>query len=140
MGEVRYTIVKRQVYKDGQMVDIYCPKIVTDGTVDTKSISTKGAVAGTLSTVEFSRYAKGLVQIMMMDLLDGKSVKLDKLGIISPMINATMVDTEEACTVDTIVRKSVKYTPSTELKERLKDDVSFRKATNLDVGIHKTTE
>ena len=137
MGKIRYVIVKREVYVKGEKKTVYYPKIVSDGTQDTKALSKKGALAGTLSAPEFSAYAKGLMTLMEGHLLDGLSVRLDGFGTFSPSISATMVDTPEACTASTINKKTVRFTPSEELKQRLKDEVYYRKADNIDKGLNQ---
>lgn len=137
MGRIRYVIVKREVYVKGEKKTIYYPQKLSDGLQDTKSLSKKAALAGTLSAPEFAAYAKGLMTIMEGHLLDGMTVRLDGFGTFSPNISATMVQKKEDCTADTITKKTVRFTPSEELKQRLKSEVYYRKADNIDKGLNQ---
>ncbi len=134
MATIRFTVVKRTVKIKGVDTEIYYPILVSDGKLDTKELSKKGAMAGTLSTVEFTKYARGIVDIMKRDIVFGRGVRLDALGTFKPFIRSRFVTEEKDCTATTIVKKGISFTMSEELKTNIKNNVSFRKADNIDKG------
>jgi len=83
-----------------------------------------GAHRGTVQLV-----IAGLVDVMINDLDDGKSVKLGEFGTFRPAVNAKAVDNEEEATASTIYRKKIVFTPGKSLKRALEDMSVTRMAT-----------
>lgn len=65
-----------------------------------------GAHRGTVQLV-----IAGLVDVLVNNIEDGKSVQLGEFGTFRPAINAKAADTEEEANATKIYRKTVKFTP-----------------------------
>lgn len=68
---------------------------------------------------------------VLAELMEGNPVSLGKLGTLTPVFSAKAVDTLEEATEKTITRKYLRYTPSMELRDGVK---------NISVELDKTDQ
>lgn len=88
-----------------------------------QSSLTTGDVKNCLDRLEF---------VIKQHLLEGRSVKLDDLGIFSVQLHTLGTDTEKLFKADMIKRLLVRFLPSSRLKDALRvgrQDVSFNNVT-----------
>lgn len=114
---LKYVVTKQVFGFDPTKTEKYVARQVTSGQVNFSKLCTQvgqicGAHRGTVQLV-----IAGLVDALVNNLDDGKSVQLGEFGIFRPGIRAKASETEEAVTARSIYRRRVLFTPGAALKD-----------------------
>ena len=114
---LKYVVTKQVFGFDPTKTEKYVARQVTSGQVSFSKLCTQvgqicGAHRGTVQLV-----IAGLVDALVNNLDDGKSVQLGEFGIFRPGIRAKASETEEGVTASSIYRRRVLFTPGTALKD-----------------------
>lgn len=126
---IQYTIEKKALPTDRTKSKYYA-KIVRGATLDTEKIAKLLQERTTLDIGEIYGFLLALSKGIRHYVTDSYVVEVEGLGIFTPTIKATAVDTEEELKAETITRKGVNYRPTSNMKADYKD-IKFTKA-NLD--------
>ncbi|MCC8188759.1 MAG: DNA-binding protein [Bacteroides sp.] len=118
---LKYVITKRIFGFDPEKTEKYVPRSVTMGEVSFEKLCQNvtlicGAHRGVVQQV-----IAGLVDAMVRDLDDGKSVRLGEFGNFRPSVRAHSADREEEVSADNIYRKHILFTPGKLFKRTLKE-------------------
>ncbi|MCD8081268.1 MAG: DNA-binding protein [Bacteroides sp.] len=118
---LKYVITKRTFGFDPEKTEKYVPRSVTMGEVSFEKLCQNvtlicGAHRGVVQQV-----IAGLVDAMVRDLDDGKSVRLGEFGIFRPGVRAHSADSEEEVSAENIYRKHILFTPGKLFKRTLKE-------------------
>lgn len=116
---LKYVVTKQVFAFDETQSEKFVVKQVSSGKVSFSKLCTQvgqicGAHRGTVQLV-----IAGLVDVLINNIEDGKSVQLGEFGTFRPAINAKAADTEEEANATTIYRKTVRFSPGTGLKNTL---------------------
>ncbi|MDL2303558.1 DNA-binding protein [Dysgonomonas sp. OttesenSCG-928-D17] len=114
---LKYVVTKQVFGFDPTKTEKFVARQVTSGQVNFSKLCTQvgqicGAHRGTVQLV-----IAGLVDALVNNLDDGKSVQLGEFGIFRPGIRAKASETEEAVTASSIYRRRVLFTPGAALKD-----------------------
>lgn len=114
---LKYIVTKQTFGFDPDKTEKYVPRQVLSGQVNFKKLCTQvgqicGAHRGTVQLV-----ITGLVDALVNNLDDGKSVQLGEFGTFRPAIRAKASDEKENATVDRIYRRRINFTPGTALQD-----------------------
>lgn len=126
---IQYTIEKKALPTDRTKSKYYA-KIVRGATLDTEKIAKLLQERTTLDIGEIYGFLLALSKGIRHYVTDSYVVEVEGLGIFTPTIKATAVDTEEELKAETITKKGVNYRPTSNMKADYKD-IKFTKA-NLD--------
>lgn len=126
---IQYTIEKKALPTDRTKSKYYA-KIVRGATLDTEKIAKLLQERTTLDIGEIYGFLLALSKGIRHYVTDSYVVEVEGLGIFTPTIKATAVDTEEELKAETITRKGVNYRPTSNMKADYKE-IKFTKA-NLD--------
>ena len=126
---IQYTIEKKALPTDRTKSKYYA-KIVRGATLDTEKIAKLLQERTTLDIGEIYGFLLALSKGIRHYVTDSYVVEVEGLGIFTPTIKATAVDTEEELKAETITRKGVNYRPTSNMKADYKE-IKFAKA-NLD--------
>ena len=126
---IQYTIEKKASPADRSKSKYYA-KIVRGATLDTEKIAKLLQERTTLDIGEIYGFLLALSKGIRHYVTDSYVVEVEGLGIFTPTIKATAVDTEEELKAETITRKGVNYRPTSNMKADYKE-IKFSKA-NLD--------
>jgi len=126
---LKYVVTKQVFGFDETRTAKYVPKQVLSGQVSFTKLCTQvgqicGAHRGTVQLV-----IAGLVDAMVNNLDDGKSVQLGEFGIFRPAIRAKASDKEEDVNAEKIYRRKINFTPGMALKDMMKKTSVTRFAT-----------
>ncbi|WP_195438931.1 HU family DNA-binding protein [Bacteroides thetaiotaomicron] len=118
---LKYVVAKQVFAFDETKSEKYVVKQVSSGKISFSKLCTQvgqicGAHRGTVQLV-----IAGLVDVLVNNIEDGKSVQLGEFGTFRPAINAKAADTEEEANATKIYRKTVKFTPGAALKNTLEN-------------------
>ncbi|MBQ8045404.1 MAG: hypothetical protein IJ269_03510 [Bacteroidales bacterium] len=127
---IRYTIEKKVLPNDRSKAKYY-PKIVRGETLDTDQVAALLQERTTLDNSEVFGFLNALGKAVRSYVVNSCVVEVEGLGIFTPTIKATAVDTEEELKADTIIKKGVNYRPTTAMTNGYKS-IGFTKA-NLDL-------
>jgi len=116
---LKYVVTKQIFGFDKTNTPKYVPRQVTTGQVSFKKLCTEvgqicGAHRGTVQLV-----IAGLVDALVNNLDDGKSVQLGEFGIFRPAIRSKASDSADDATVEKIYRRKVNFTPGRALKDMI---------------------
>lgn len=116
---LKYVVAKHVFGFDQTKTAKFVPKQVITGQVSFDKLCTQvgqicGAHRGTVQLV-----IAGLVDALVNNLDDGKSVKLGEFGTFRPAIRAKASDTEEDAKANTIYRRRIVFTPGAALKNAM---------------------
>lgn len=134
---IEYTVVKRSVTKNNTKVDQYYPKIVRGSTMQTDELATLLQQRTTLSEGEVYAFLDLVAQALGYFLCNSYPVQIEGLGIFTPAIVAESVATADEVTAKTIVKKTVRYRPTTQMKAAFKA-ITYAKA-NLGTSSDSST-
>ncbi len=114
---LKYVVTKQVFGFDLQKTEKYVARQVTQGQVTFPKLCQQvgqicGAHRGTVQLV-----IAGLVDALVNNLDDGKSVQLGEFGIFRPGIRAKASDTADEAKATSIYRRKVNFTPGAALKE-----------------------
>ena len=127
---IRYTIEKK-VLPNGRNKAKYYPKIVRGETLTTEQVAALLQERTTLDNSEVFGFLNALGKAVRSYVTNSYVVEVEGLGIFTPTMKATSVDTEEELKASTITKKGVNYRPTTRMKNTYKS-IGFTKA-NLDL-------
>jgi len=126
---LKYVVTKQVFGFDETKTAKYVPKQVLSGQVSFNKLCAQvgqicGAHRGTVQLV-----IAGLVDAMVNNLDDGKSIQLGEFGIFRPAIRAKASDKEEDANAEKIYRRKINFTPGAALKEMMNKTSLTRYAT-----------
>lgn len=126
---LKYVVTKQVFGFDETRTEKFVPKQVITGQVSFSKLCTQvgqicGAHRGTVQLV-----IAGLVDALINNLDDGKSVKLGEFGTFRPAIRAKASDSEEDANANVIYRRRIVFTPGTALKDAMNNTSITRYAT-----------
>lgn len=129
---LKYVVTKQVFGFDPTKTEKYVARQVSSGQVNFSKLCTQvgqicGAHRGTVQLV-----IAGLVDALVNNLDDGKSVQLGEFGIFRPGIRAKASNTEEGATANTIYRRRVLFTPGAALKDVM-DKASLTRFASPDI-------
>lgn len=127
---IRYTIEKKALPNDRTKAKYY-PKIVRGETLDTEQVAALLQERTTLDNSEVFGFLNALARAIKTNVLNSYVVEVEGLGIFTPTMKATSVETEEELKASTITKKGVNYRPTTSMTNGYKS-IGFTKA-NLDL-------
>jgi len=118
---LNYVVTKQVFGFDDSNSEKFVARQVTSGSVEFKKLCAQisqicGAHRGTVQLV-----ISGLIDAMINNLEDGKSVKLGEFGCFRPGIRAKAADNEEDVSANSIYRRKIHFTPGTLFKNAMKD-------------------
>lgn len=136
---LKYVVTKQVFGFDKEKKQKYVARQVTTGQVTFKKLCTQisqicGAHRGTVQLV-----ISGLVDALVNNLDDGKSVQLGEFGIFRPAIRAKAAEEEKDANVDSIYRRRIHFTPGEALKDVM-NEASISRFTMPDTDYTKGTE
>ncbi|KAF5063921.1 HU domain fused to wHTH, Ig, or Glycine-rich motif [anaerobic digester metagenome] len=116
---LKYVVAKQIFGFDETKTAKFVPKQVITGQVSFSKLCTQvgqicGAHRGTVQLV-----IAGLVDALVNNLDDGKSVQLGEFGIFRPSIKAKASDTEEEADASRIYKRKIIFTPGSALKQAM---------------------
>lgn len=116
---LKYVVAKQVFGFDQTKTEKFVPKQVITGQVSFNKLCTQvgqicGAHRGTVQLV-----IAGLVDALVNNLDDGKSVKLGEFGTFRPAIRAKASDKEEDANTNAIYRRRIVFTPGTAIKDAM---------------------
>lgn len=116
---LKYVVTKQVFGFDPLRTEKYVPKQVITGQVTFSKLCTQvgqicGAHRGTVQLV-----IAGLVDALVNNLDDGKSVQLGEFGIFRPSIKAKAADKEEEADASRIYKRKIIFTPGSALKQAM---------------------
>lgn len=116
---LKYVVTKQVFGFDETRTAKYVPKQVITGQVAFEKLCTQvgqicGAHRGTVQLV-----IAGLVDALVNNLDDGKSVQLGEFGIFRPSIKAKASDSEEEADASRIYKRKIIFTPGSALKRAM---------------------
>jgi len=125
---LKYVVAKQVFGFDQTKATKYVPKQVLTGQVSFSKLCTQvgqicGAHRGTVQLV-----IAGLVDVLINNLDDSKSVQLGEFGIFRPAIRAKAADTEEDANASKIYRRRIIFTPGSALKQAMNESSITRYA------------
>jgi len=128
---LKYVVTKQIFGFDKTKTAKFVPRQVTTGQVSFKKLCTEvgqicGAHRGTVQLV-----IAGLVDALVNNLDDGKSVQLGEFGIFRPAIRSKASDSVEEATTEKIYRRKVNFTPGRALKDMINKTSITRFATPI---------
>jgi len=114
---LKYVVTKQIFGFDETKKEKYVARQVMTGQVNFKKLCTQisqicGAHRGTVQLV-----ISGMVDVLVNNLDDGKSVQLGEFGTFRPAIRARAADDKEKANVDSIYRRRITFTPGAALKD-----------------------
>lgn len=126
---LKYVVAKQVFGFDQTRTEKFVPKQVITGQVSFNKLCTQvgqicGAHRGTVQLV-----IAGLVDALINNLEDGKSVKLGEFGNFRPAIKAKAANSEEEATSNNIYRRKILFTPGTALKSAMDHTAVTRYST-----------
>ena len=126
---LKYVVTKQVFGFDETRTEKFVPKQVITGQVSFNKLCTQvgqicGAHRGTVQLV-----IAGLVDALVNNLDDGKSVKLGEFGTFRPAIRAKASDSEEDANANAIYRRRIIFTPGIALKDAMNNTSITRYAT-----------
>lgn len=127
---IRYTIEKKVLPSDRSKAKYY-PKIVRGETLTTEQVAALLQERTTLDNSEVFGFLNALGKAVRSYVTNSYVVEVEGLGIFTPTMKATSVDTEEELKASTITKKGVNYRPTTLMSNGYKS-IGFTKA-NLDL-------
>ena len=127
---IRYTIEKKVLPNDRSKAKYY-PKIVRGETLTTEQVAVLLQERTTLDNSEVFGFLNALGKAVRSYVTNSYVVEVEGLGIFTPTMKATSVDTEEELKASTITKKGVNYRPTTLMSNGYKS-IGFTKA-NLDL-------
>ena len=127
---IRYTIEKKALPSDRSKAKYY-PKIVRGETLTTEEVAALLQERTTLDNSEVFGFLNALGKAVRSYVTNSYVVEVEGLGIFTPTMKATSVDTEEELKASTITKKGVNYRPTTLMSNGYKS-IGFTKA-NLDL-------
>lgn len=127
---IRYTIEKKALPNDRNKAKYY-PKIVRGETLTTEQVAALLQERTTLDNSEVFGFLNALGKAVRSYVTNSYVVEVEGLGIFTPTMKATSVDTEEELKASTITKKGVNYRPTTLMSNGYKS-IGFTKA-NLDL-------
>ena len=127
---IRYTIEKKVLPNDRSKAKYY-PKIVRSETLTTEQVAALLQERTTLDNSEVYGFLNALGKAIRSYVTNSFVVEVEGLGIFTPTMKATSVDTEEELKASTITKKGVNYRPTTLMTNGYKS-IGFTKA-NLDL-------
>lgn len=127
---IRYTIEKKVLPSDRSKAKYY-PKIVRGETLTTEQVAALLQERTTLDNSGVFGFLNALGKAVRSYVTNSYVVELEGLGIFTPTMKATSVDTEEELKASAITKKGVNYRPTTLMSNGYKS-IGFTKA-NLDL-------
>ena len=127
---IRYTIEKKVLPSDRSKAKYY-PKIVRGETLTTEQVAALLQERTTLDNSEVFGFLNALGKAVRSYVTNSYVVEVEGLGIFTPTMKATSVETEEELKASTITKKGVNYRPTTLMSNGYKS-IGFTKA-NLDL-------
>ena len=127
---IRYTIEKKVLPNDRSKAKYY-PKIVRGETLTTEQVAALLQERTTLDNSEVFGFLNALGKAVRSYVTNSYVVEVEGLGIFTPTMKATSVETEEELKASTITKKGVNYRPTTLMSNGYKS-IGFTKA-NLDL-------
>lgn len=126
---LKYVVAKQVFGFDETKTAKFVPKQVITGQVTFNKLCTQvgqicGAHRGTVQLV-----IAGLVDALVNNLDDGKSVQLGEFGIFRPAIKAKAANSEEEATTNNIYRRRILFTLGTALKSAMDHTTVTRYST-----------
>ncbi len=125
---LKYVVTKQVFGFDKTRTAKYVPKQIITGQVTFGKLCSQvgqicGAHRGTVQLV-----IAGLVDVLINNLDDGKSVQLGEFGTFRPSIRANAADTEEEADASRIYRRKIIFTPGGGLKTAMNNSSVTRYA------------
>lgn len=126
---LKYVVAKQRFGFDETRSEKYVAKQVITGKVSFSKLCSQvgqicGAHRGTVQLV-----IAGLVDVLVNNLDDGKSVQLGEFGTFRPSINSKASDTEEDVSAGSIYRRKIIFTPGGALKNAMNSTAITRYST-----------
>lgn len=136
---LKYVVTKQVFGFDKEKKQKYVARQVTTGQVTFRKLCSQvcqicGAHRGTVQLV-----IAGLVDVLVNNLDDGKSVQLGEFGLFRPAIRAKAADEEKNANVDSIYRRRIVFTPGEALKDVM-DNASISRFKSPDTDYTKPEE
>ncbi|WP_291528624.1 HU family DNA-binding protein [Bacteroides sp. UBA939] len=134
---LKYVVTKQVFGFDESKTEKYVARQVASGQVSFRKLCTQvgqicGAHRGTVQLV-----IAGLIDALINNLDDGKSVQLGEFGTFRPGIRAKAASTEEDVSAENIYRRRIIFTPGTALKDVM-NKVSITRFTAPDTDYTKS--
>ena len=111
--------VERPNPQDRGAAPKYYPTVASRGTIDIDGLTDQISMISSLSRGDVYSAILSLLDIIPKELLDGKMVKLGKLGSLSLNLDAEGVDSADKVTADKVKSVHIVFRPSQELKDDL---------------------
>lgn len=112
--------VKRTIHVGNNPGVKFMAQIVRGETIDFNSMADMIEKSSTVSKADALAVLEQLQTTASWMMEAGHSVRFGSLGIFTPTAKVKTVDTEEDVTADTIKRIYTRFTPSVELKQKMK--------------------
>lgn len=125
---VKFKTVRRINPQDITVPEKYYAQAIGDGEVDLETLSASISLQCTVTEADCYAVLVSLERNIIMELQQGRIVKLGRLGNFQVGINSEGFVTPEEVTSAAIIRKKVNFRPGKKMRSFLKD-VSFRKAS-----------
>jgi predicted histone-like DNA-binding protein len=111
--------VERSNPQDREAAPKYYPTVASRGTIDIDGLTDQISMISSLSRGDVYSAILSLLDIIPKELLDGKMVKLGKLGSLSLNLDAEGADSADKVTADKVKSVHIVFRPSQELKDDL---------------------
>jgi predicted histone-like DNA-binding protein len=111
--------VERKNPQNREAAPKFYPTVASRGTIDIDGLTNQISMISSLSRGDVYSVILSLLDIVPKELLDGKLVKLGKLGSLSLNLDAEGVDSADKVTADKVKSVHIVFRPSQELKDDL---------------------
>lgn len=123
---IKYTVA--EIKKPGTQEKIYVPKIVRASTLQMRDVEDLLQRRSTMTEGEIHAFLLALSEAIRFYVTNSYSVEVDGLGVFTPAIKATAMNTPDEVNAKSITHKGVNYRPTSRLDSKLQSS-KFTKAT-----------
>lgn len=127
---IKYTVAEAK--KPGTTEKIYFPKIVRASSLQMRDIEDLLQRRSTMTEGEIHAFLTGLVNAIRFYVTNSYSVEVEGLGIFTPTIKSTAMNTPDDVNAKSITAKGVNYRPTSRLDSKLQSS-KFTKARFTEV-------
>ncbi len=117
---IKFKVTGRKNPQDRTVPEKYYASVVNSGHVDVDELSKRIAYSSSTNRSDVYAVLMALLDIIPMELAEGRIIKLGKLGSFSVLINSEGSETPEEVGNANIKTVKVRYIPGKELKEEAK--------------------
>ncbi len=114
---IKYTVAESK--KVGTTEKIYFPKIVRAATLKMRDVEDLLQRRSTMTEGEIHSFLLALAEAIRFYVTNSYTVEVDGLGIFTPTIKATAMNTPDEVNAKSITKKGVNYRPTTDLDSKL---------------------